>query len=402
LLIAKVLDFGEIGVKSSTDSQKLASRNRELTILNEIVSALNQEVDQDAVLKTALAKVAELFELRTGWIWLIREGEETDSYLAASQNLPPALRDNPQLMEGECYCLKTFRTGDLSGAANVNVVSCSRLWGLVDGTDGLRYHTSVPLYASHGLKLGVLNVADTDWRELSQEDLRLLHTIGDLLSLTIERASLFEQSTRIGAMEERNRLAREIHDTLAQNLAAITLQMETADALFETRAQREQIWPVIRNALELSRSGLLEARRSVLDLRAVPLEGRSLAEALQALLDEFQERTGAEVRLRTVGAHQPLPVRLEVGLYRIAQEALTNIERHAGADHIEVELVVTPVVLDLTIQDDGHGFRAETIPEGRYGLVGINERVHLMGGHLDLQSSPEEGTHLKVSIPTDQ
>ena len=381
--------------------QLLARRNHELTILNEIASALNQEVDLDAALKTALEQVAELLELRTGWVWLLHD-DELDSYLAAAQNLPPALRDNPERMEGGCHCLNTFRTGDLSGAANVNVVGCSRLSGLVDGTDGLRYHASVPLYASYGKKLGVLNVADTEWRELSDEELRLLHTIGDLLSMAIERARLFTRSAQIGAMEERNRLAREIHDTLAQNLAAITLQMETADALFEAGVEPDQIWTIVRKALDLSRSGLQEARRSVLDLRAAPLEGRTVAEAVQALVDEFQERTGMAVDYHPVGAHYPLPIRFEVGLYRITQEALANIEQHSKARHVKVELVVTPGSLQLIIEDDGHGFRPEAIPEGHYGLVGINERVRLMGGKLDLQSSPEAGTYLKVSIPLEQ
>lgn len=381
--------------------QELARRNRELTILNEIASALNQEVDLSAALKTALEQVAKLLELRTGWIWLLQE-DGLESYLAASQNLPPALRDNPHRMEGECYCLNTFRTGDLSGAANVNVVGCSRLSGLVNGTDGLRYHASVPLYASHGKKLGVLNVADTDWRELSGEDLRLLHTIGDLLSIAIERARLFTRSAQIGAMEERNRLAREIHDTLAQNLAAITLQMETADALFERGAGDEEIWNIVKKALDLSRSGLQGARRSVLDLRAAPLEGRTLAEAIQALVDEFQEQTGALVAYHPVGANHPLPIRIEVGVYRIAQEALANVEKHAGAQHVQVELVVTPDTLQLVVGDDGRGLPSEAIPEGHYGLIGINERVYLMGGKLDIQSSLEAGTHLKVSIPLEQ
>lgn len=394
-----IMETSPTGRYPSTDSQKLASRNRELTILNDIASALNQEVDPDQALNTTLEKVAELLELRTGWIWLIRDGTSDESYLAAAQNLPPALRDNPQRMEGECYCLKTFRAGDLSGAANVNVVSCSRLSGLVNGTDGLRYHTSVPLYASHGLKLGVLNVADTEWRELSKEDLRLLHTIGDLLSITVERSRLFSRSAHIGAMEERNRLAREIHDTLAQTLTAITLQLETADAQLESGAENELIWTAVRKALELSRSGLLDARRSVLDLRAVPLEGRSLAEALQTLLDEFQTRTGVETGFSLVGAHQPLPVRLEVSIFRIAQEALANVEQHAGAANVHFDLVVSPSSLAFSVADDGRGFRPEGFEEGSYGLLGINERVHLLGGYLDLQSTPDAGTRLEISIP---
>lgn len=385
--------------KISAEARELARRNRELAILNAVASALNEEVDLDAALNTALEKGAELLGLRTGWIWLLAEGESEESYLAAALNLPPALRRNPRLMEGSCYCLRTFLTGDLNGAANVNVVSCSRLAELVDGTDGLSYHTSVPLYASHGKKLGVLNVAGTEWRELSTAELQLLYTIGDLLSITIERARHFARSAQIGAALERNRLAREIHDTLAQNLAAITLQMETADALLEVGADREQIWTAVRKALALSRAGLQEARRSVLDLRAVPLEGRSLAEATARLLDEFGERSGVQTQIELVGANLPLPPRVEIGLFRITQEALSNIEKHAAAERVKLALVATPEALTLTVEDNGRGFRPNHIPSGHYGLIGINERVHLMGGKLDLFSSPAEGTRLEVTVP---
>jgi two-component system NarL family sensor kinase len=385
--------------KYNSDAQELAQRNRELTILNEITAALNQEVDLGAALNTALRKVAELLSLRTGWIWLLAEDNADNSYLAAAQNLPPALRDNPQSMEGACHCLRTFRAGDLSGAANINVVSCSRLWEYVDGTDGLAYHTSVPLYAAHGRKLGVLNVADTDWRELSRDDLRLLHTIGDLLSITIERARLFARSRQLGVLEERGRLAREIHDTLGQNLAAITLHMETADALFEAGADPADVWAVVRKTLDLSRAGLQEARRSVLDLRAVPLEGRSLFEAVGQLVDEFRRRDGATVTYEPVGAHFPVPTRLEVAVFRIAQEALTNVARHAEAGQVRVELAATPGELRLGVSDDGRGFDPAGIPPGHYGLVGINERVRLLGGRFALHSSPGAGTRLAVTVP---
>jgi len=376
-----------------SDADKLRRRNRELSILNSIVQALNRSVDLEQALRAALAQVAELLDLQTGWVWLLHE-ESGDSYLAAAQNLPPALANNPHKMEGSCYCLRTYREGDLEGAANVNVVECSRLYGLVDGTDGLRYHASIPLYA-HGKKLGVLNVASTDWRRLSPEDLQLLYTVGDMLGIAIERARLFNKSAQVGAVEERNRLAREIHDTLAQGLTAVSLQLESADALLEVEKEPARVRQVVQQALALTRANLEEARRSVLDLRAAPLEERTLAEALALLAGQAE----VPVTFTVTGGNRPLPPRIESGVYRIAQEALTNVNRHAQASRAAMELVMMPAEVNLIVEDDGRGFDLALIPDNRYGLIGLNERVKLLNGRLHVKSSPGAGTRLEVAIP---
>ena len=380
-----------------SDAAQLQRRNRELSILNAIAQALNRSVDLDQALHAGLAQVAALLDLHTGWVWLLRE-ENGEPYLAAAQNLPPALANRPRRMEGRCYCLDTYQAGDLEGAANVNVLTCSRLWGLVDGTDGLRYHASIPLYA-HGKQLGVLNVASADWRQLSPEDLRLLYTVGDMLSIAVERARLFAQSAEIGALEERNRLAREIHDTLAQGLAGISLQLETADALLESGASEERAHSAVQQALSLARANLEEARRSVLDLRAAPLEGRTLAEALGDLADAASEKDGLKVMFASTGGSRPLPARIEAGIYRIAQEALSNIMQHSGARRALLRLSISTERVSLVVEDDGEGFDPALVPEGRFGLNGMNERARLLGGKLRLRSSPGNGVRLEVSIP---
>jgi two-component system NarL family sensor kinase len=371
-------------------------RTRELEILNAIADALNRPVDLGDSLRIALAKVAELFDLETGWVFLLDQ-ETGHPYLAASQNLPPALAEAPKRMTGSCYCLDTFRAGDLNGAANVNVITCSRLKWLLSGTEGLRYHSTIPLYAS-GRKLGVMNLASRDWRELSGADLRLLYTIGDLLGIAIERAQLFAQSVRVGVLEERNRLAREIHDTIAQGLAAIAMQLETADALLESEAPKESVRSTIARALALTRSSLDEARRSVLDLRAAPLEERHLAEALEDLVRRWKLEQKISVSLDLLGT-RPLPVRVEVGLYRIAQEALNNIAAHAGAHRVTLRLMMTPDRILLSIQDDGRGFDTATAGHERHGLVGMSERARLLGGTLRIESTPGEGTRIETDIP---
>ena len=390
--------MSERGARRS-GAAELERRNRELSILNAIASALNSTVDLNEALHAALAQVAALLDLHTGWVWLLDE-ETCAPYLAASQDLPPGLANYPRRMEGSCYCLDTYTAGDLGGAANVNVVTCTRLKGLVDGANGLRYHASIPLYAQ-AKKLGVLNVASSDWRELAEDDLRLLHTIGDLLSIAIERARLFARSTQMGAVEERNRLAREIHDTLAQGMAGIALTLESADALAESSAPPERVRQSIQSALKQTRQTLEEARRSVLDLRAAPLEGRTLAQAVAALA------AGAgpddpRVTTEIVGGAQPLPVRIEVGVYRIIQEALANVRQHARARNATIHLEITPERLTAIVSDDGRGFAPDRKLHGHYGLRGIRERARLLGGEAQVQSTRGRGTRIEVRIPLEE
>ncbi|HZU67131.1 MAG TPA: GAF domain-containing sensor histidine kinase [Ktedonobacteraceae bacterium] len=385
--------------------------NRDLAILYAIAGHLNRKVDVHEALQEVLAQVTKLLGLQTGWVWLLDEAGSP--YLAAAQALPPYLADHPERMTGFCLCLDTFLAGDLEGAANINVLRCSRLKNAERDKDpsslGLRFHASIPIYAGD-TPIGVLNVASEDWRELAEEELQLLHIIGDQIGLAIQRARLSAEHTRSAArlatIEERNRLAREIHDTLAQGLAAITLQLETADLLVTSRPERAH--EAILRALALARQNLEEARRSVIDLRAAPLQGHTLSEALAALARETAI-PGIEVEYRSIPASDfpMLPPRLEAGIYRVAQEALSNAYKHAGAQHISLALSIEDDELCLYVQDDGRGFNPDEVTsssgEGEsgnhFGLTGMSERVKLLGGVLCIQSEPGAGTCIAACVP---
>src|SRR6266446_10681435 len=394
------------------ESDSLLRVNRDLAILYAIAGHLNRKIDVHDALQEVLAQVTKLLGLQTGWVWLLDERDKP--YLAAAQSLPPYLADHPRRMTGYCLCLDTFLEGDLEGAANIDVLRCSRLKNAERENDpsslGLRFHASVPIYAGE-TPIGVLNVASEDWRELETEELQLLHIIGDQIGLAIQRARLSAEHTqaaaRLATIEERNRLAREIHDTLAQGLAAITLQLETADALVVARLDRAQ--EAIRRALSLARENLEEARRSVSDLRAAPLQNRTFPQALAALAQE-SAREGIEIEYRyaPVADFPVLSPRLESGLYRIAQEALANAYKHAQAQHISLTLAIEDTDLCLYVQDDGCGFvpdeviHAGFLPgrnEGHFGLTGMSERVKLLGGTLCISSEPGDGTCIAACIP---
>jgi two-component system NarL family sensor kinase len=381
------------------------SPSPELTTLTALAQALSQPVSLAVSLDAVLGTVAEFLGLETGWVWLLDEGSD-EPRLAAARSLPAALRNHPEAMHGDCYCLSTFRAGDLRGAANVNVVWCSRLAKVVDegAADdvGLRCHASVPLMVGER-RLGMLNVASGDWRVLSQDELNLLTTAGALVSLAVERTRLEATGVQAAAAEERNRLAREIHDTLAQGLAGVTMQLEVADAL-AARQPDERLRRAITRGLQQAQATLAQARRSVLDLRTTPLEGRSLPEALRALLTATQNETTdrTEFRLEIDGfeaGNPDLPESLEVGLYRIAQQALANVARHAGASRVTVGLAREPERVRLRIEDDGTGFDPSTVHPGRFGLIGMSERARLLRGTLTVESSPHRGTAIDVIVP---
>jgi two-component system NarL family sensor kinase len=377
----------------------------ELATLTALAQALSGPADLTQSLEAALATVADVLGLETGWVGLLDESNEPR--LAASRALPPALRDHPDAMHGDCYCLKTFRAGDLRGAANVNVVWCSRLALLTDDERGdevgrLQCHASVPL-AVGDRRLGMLNVASRDWRVLSDAELSLLTTAGALVSLAVERSRLEAATARALAAEERNRLAREIHDTLAQGLAALTMQLEVADALAVAQASGDSPFhSAVERALVLARSTLDEARRSVLDLREAPLEGRSLGEALEGMARELAGSLDGPVEITVIasdGADADLSPAVAGGLYRIAQQAVVNATRHARARRIAVRLGQSGVDICLRIEDDGTGFEPTDVPRDRFGLVGMRERARLLGGSLTVESAPDAGTAIEVRLP---
>ena len=381
--------------------------SRELTTLTALAQALSRSADLPESLDSALATVAELLGLETGWVWLLEDQTE-EPRLAAARSLPPVLRDHPEAMHGDCYCLSTFRAGDLRGAANVNVVWCSRLEKVVHAPAGegpggttLRCHASVPLAVGER-RLGMLNVASSDWRVLSDDELSLLTTAGALVSLAVERSRLEVAGARAVAAEERNRLAREIHDTLAQSLAGLTIQLEVADAM-AARQGDERLNQAVTRALALTRSALQEARRSVLDLRAAPLEGRTLSRALTELaLETRTAHPELEVEVASQGFDGTagrLPPAVEVGLYRIAQQALANVARHAGPARAVVRVTLEPRQVHLRVEDNGVGFDPTAMPPDRFGVIGMGERARLLGGALVIETSPGGGTAIDVLVP---
>lgn len=371
---------------------------RELQVLNAVAAALHGAADVREALARTLALIADLLGFPTGWVWL-RDAETGKFYAAAALNLPPYLQEPVRMTGKHCTCMDYFLDGRLA-PENIAAIECSRLRPAVradatDQTQGMQHHASIPVTFGD-TPLGIINVGGPQWRPLATEELALLATIADQVGLAIERARLAAEHAGLARAEERARIAREIHDTLAQDLTAIALHLEGALPHLERDPARARAR--LERALALTRDGLEEARRGVLDLRSAPPGGRPLGEALASLGRAFTSETGIRVHVRAT-ADAPIPLRAEAELYQIAREALTNIRKHAAAREVAVRLTADAAAVRLLVRDDGRGFDPQARRDGCHGLIGMRERAQRLGGRLRLASRPGRGTTLSVAVP---
>jgi two-component system NarL family sensor kinase len=378
-------------------SRRPLSQTRALRVLKEVAEALNSATTEQQATGEALRRMVDLLGVETGWVWL-RDPASGHFYNAAVQSLPPYLQEPVRMTGRSCWCLELFRSGQLT-ARNIDVVGCSRLAPAVasheaESTAGLRCHASVPLYAGDR-PLGVMNLAMRGWRRLTRQELDLLTTIADQVGVAIERARLAGQSIEHARADERARIARDVHDTLAQEFTAVGLHIEAGLSHLEPRNRAR---PALRLALDAARQGLDEARRSITSMRRSPLENQSLAEGLGALSRRFTAETGVLVRLEIADAG-PLPAETEAELFRIAGEALANVRKHARAREVSLRLQVVRRQLRLTVADAGAGFRMRGARVRGFGLSGIEDRARAAGGRATIRSAPGRGTTVTVTVP---
>lgn len=234
--------------------------------------------------------------------------------------------------------------------------------------------------------------------ELGEANRQLTETVQENAGL---HAQLLAQAREAGVLDERQRMAREIHDTLAQGLTGIITQLEAAEQTRDRSADRRRH---VDNALALARESLTEARRSVRAVRPETLETARLPDALVQLGGRWSALNGVRAEVATTGTPRPLHPEIEVTLLRAAQEALANVARHAAASRVGLTLSYMTDVVTLDVRDDGTGFDvtgqpAPREPGGGYGLTAMRQRVTRVGGELAVESEPGGGTAISASVP---
>ncbi|MBM7774961.1 signal transduction histidine kinase [Actinokineospora baliensis] len=293
-----------------------------------------------------------------------------------------------QLFVPGCYLLAFVA---LPGwPAYLGVVAANVPWLLAQGGDTratlLSLAMVTPLVALTG---GMI-------RAMEREAVRRRETNRELVAMAEENARLHallvRQARETGIAEERARLAREIHDTVAQGLTGIVTQLEAVDDRVPLPVRGRLVV-----ARDLARSSLTEVRRSIEALRPGPLQDARLGDAIRDTVGAWQEQYDIAAAFTVTGTPLPVHSEVEVTVLRAAQEALSNVGRHAAATRVDVTLSYMEDVIILDVRDDGIGF--DVAASGGFGLTALRQRVRALSGSVDIESAPGGGTAVSVTVP---
>ncbi len=226
----------------------------------------------------------------------------------------------------------------------------------------------------------------------------------DLDDMADQLGELMETRQELAALEERNHLARELHDTVKQEIFSISMLLGTVETLFES--DREQAGKLLAEARQLSGQAGRELNALILHLRPASLDGKGLATALREYCEDWSNKLGIVSQVRVQGERQ-LPLELEQGLFRVAQEALANVAWHSGSEGVEVRLAILEADgngssrprMTLSVEDKGDGFDVEGADKRGFGLRGMRERMEQLGGHLEVRTHPGLGTRIVAECP---
>jgi signal transduction histidine kinase len=277
-----------------------------------------------------------------------------------------------------------------------NIQADPRFEGWPSPHPSMRSFLGVPIL-SHGAVVGAFYLTDKRGPKdalFTEEDEELIGLLAAHAAIALENAELLERSRELSTIEERKRLARELHDSVTQTLFSIGLTAEAASALVESSPERARA--ELETLQELTGTALEEMRSLIFELRPAELETDGLAAALRKHVDVLRRLHPQEIELSVEGERRLSPP-VEKGLLRIAQEALGNALRHSGAARVELELDVRDSHARLRVADDGCGFEVEAARSRHLGLTSMRERAEALGGRLEIESS-ERGTAVSVEF----
>jgi len=380
-----------VAIENARLYQATTHWSSQLESLNEIGNALATETELEPLLDLVVRRLRELLDARLAMV-LLPVGDDLRFVAVAGEGAAGLMgRTMPVSASKSGRVFERGRSERSDAVLDDPEVVHEIVRGL-----GVRTGLWVPLVA-HGRTIGLIAVHDKLGRDarFTDTDLRLAETFANRAALAVD---LSERTAReslrrvVAAQEvERRRLARELHDETGQALTSILLGLKA----LEDRVGGE----AVAELRELVVATLQDVRRLAVELRPKVLDDFGLVPALERLTATFAEQTGMDVRFETGLGEARLPEEIETALYRIVQESLTNIVKHAQASAVSVVLTRRPDAVTAVVEDDGTGFDVANVREDGFGLEGMRERVRLLGGKMHIESSESSGTTLVAEVP---
>ncbi len=375
-------------------------QNEQMAAMNAVALNVSAVLTLDELLPHVVQLVRETFDFHAVGVFLV--DEESDELVlqavaAVADNVPP----------------RGTRVKIGSEGIVGHVAETGLPWATGDTTNDPFYtdlgYENIPTRSELGMPIkegdlvvGVLDLHSNNPDAFDDIDVLIAQTLANQLAVAIENARIFDETRDLAVLEERNRMAREIHDTLAQGFTGIVIQLEAGEQAIEDDS--DELLEHVTIAKNLARQCLAEARRSVWNLLPEVLEDNPLDEVIATEVDRFNSTGSGEGSFTLIGARRQLPALTQAALLRICQESLTNTRKYADASEVSVTLDFGLEAVSLTVRDNGVGFDPESvrIAEGRggFGLTGMRQRARLLRGDVEIDSTPGEGTKVQAWIPT--
>ena len=374
--------------------EQMQRRLAESESVQKIARGLLQKIGLDEVLKIVCEEAMRLTGATGSAVLLLEE----DGWLRVthSEGVPEVPFN--RLPVQESFAGRAFQTGnhvwvDLRDNDSQDAAQKLQGYPWIQGVTSLLV---VPLRVETKM-IGVINLLDKPG-VMTAEDMRVIDLFADQAAIIIEHVRLQDQSEQLAVLEERQRLARELHDSVTQALYSVTLYADAARMAYSA-----QKWDALEANLQevrnMAREAMYDMRLLVFELRPFMLETEGLVSVLRTRLAAVEDRAGLQTEV-LVERERRLPIAIEEELYRIAQEGLNNVVKHAAAKHVRIHIKYYEDSVMLEMIDDGLGFDLKDADRsGGFGLQGIKERVQRLGGSQEMESSPGKGTRLSVSVP---
>lgn len=366
---------------------RLSEANDLLSMLNSVARTLPNSLTLREALDRCRQQLTEMFDARV--ICMLTYDDNAEDWV-------------PKLADG-CVLRPSYRTGELpapftraltTGATVlVGDLTAPDLQPIAPGSGSGMYLQ----LSARGETIGLLGIEHARIDQYDERSARLLDSLSEVLALTVDNARWFGRLRSLGAHEERVRIARDLHDRLGQWLTYIAMELER---IIDTDPARSSDLDRLQGDVQ---AALDELRETLRQLRSGVTEDKPLSIVAHDVINRFAERADVATTLTVVHPDDRLPIPVENELLRILQEALTNVDRHAKADHVDVVWDVRGGNFELVVSDDGRGFEAARgVRDSAYGLVGMRERADVIGARLIIDSTPDQGTTVRVATGSDQ